>query len=85
VKVIFLDFDGCLNSAAYLKSRPEDERVGVIGLDRAAVARLNRLVHATGASIVVSSTWRHGRSVAQLAKILCEVGFEGYVLGATPE
>ena len=86
MKIVFLDFDGVCNSTVYMRSLPESERSGVVGLDPAAVARVNRIVAgAGGASVVVSSSWRHGRSIAQLAQILRDASFDGHVRGATPE
>jgi hypothetical protein len=81
MKVIFLDFDGVLNSAAFLLGKPgtKDE------LDPAAVARLNALVERSGAVVVVTSTWRFGRPRADLQRILDKVGFSGHVLDRTPE
>ena len=53
-------------------------------LDPVAVQRLNRLVRETDAKVVVSSSWRHGRTLAELRCILEAVGFEGPVIGKTP-
>ena len=85
IRVIFADFDGVLNSHEYMRNRaPESERGSVMGLDRLAVARLNRLVTEAKAEVVVSSTWRHNRSTSQLCDALVERGFEGTVRGRTP-
>ena len=85
IRVLFADFDGVLNSHEYMRNRaPENERGSVIGLDPLAVARLNRLVTVAKAEVVVSSTWRHNRSTAQLRDALVERGFEGTVRGRTP-
>ncbi|MBR4864842.1 MAG: hypothetical protein IKU07_09720 [Oscillospiraceae bacterium] len=54
MKVIFLDFDGVLNSNAYLM------RSGGQGvtIDPARMVLLKQIVDATGAKIVLSSSWR---------------------------
>jgi len=52
-------------------------------LDPQAIARLNRLIKATGAAVVVSSSWRHGRTSAQLHGLLRSRGFVGVVLDKT--
>lgn len=88
MKVIFLDFDGVLNSGPYF-----DARGGIDGiweakeeheaLDPAAVRRLNRLIERTGAKVVVSSSWRHGRTVEQLQALLTARGFIGEVIDKT--
>lgn len=53
MKVIFLDVDGVLNSAD-----SEDVFRGFIGIDYAGVALLKEIVNATGAEIVLVSTWK---------------------------
>ena len=54
MKVIFLDFDGVLNSAKYLA------RVGGEGMviDPVRMDLLQKIVKATGAKIVLSTSWR---------------------------
>lgn len=84
MRLVFLDIDGVLNSRAYVASLSEEERGGIVGIDRAAIVRLNRLLKETDASVVVSSTWRHSRGRAQLQSVLDEHGFIGRVLGRTP-
>jgi hypothetical protein len=83
-RIVFLDFDGVLNSRIYMESMSDDERGSVVGLDRAAVARLNRLLREAKAHVVVSSTWRLTRDCAQLARALGDRGFDGQLLGKTP-
>jgi len=84
VKILFLDFDGVLNSHAYQMSLSPAERKGVIGLDPAAVARLNGLLTIENLEVVVSSTWRLLHEVPALAAMLREHGFRGVVRGRTP-
>lgn len=55
IKVIFLDIDGVLNSKDTIQ-RWEDG--SFIGIDPYLVAIFNRIIFATGAQIVLSSTWR---------------------------
>lgn len=69
--IIFLDFDGVI----------------VVGTDwRKAspvhIQRLNRIIEATGAEIVVSSSWRYGHDCEALLK---EWGCVGKVIGCTPK
>ena len=54
-------------------------------IDRDAVARLNRLVAATGAKIVVSSTWRKIFDPPELHRIFSEHGLVAEIVGETPE
>lgn len=73
MKVIFLDIDGVLNTCNGLET----------GINRGLVEHLNMLVRDSGASVVVSSSWR----VAGLRRIrttLREHGFIGRVSGVTP-
>ena len=58
LKIIFLDIDGVLNSKQYKReigSKFDDPQYQI---DPLAVKRLNAIVSATGAKIVISSTWR---------------------------
>ena len=55
MKVIFLDIDGVLN-AEYTKARCD----GFFGIDGTLVKRLKEIVDATGAEIILSSSWRFG-------------------------
>lgn len=84
--IIFLDFDGVLNSLAYARAHFERTGTpfGIIDIDRDAVARLNTLIERTGAEVVVSSSWRLGHSWDELSEILRAKGFKGRVIGVTP-
>jgi hypothetical protein len=79
MKIVFLDFDGVLNSFRFIDATSMRER-----LDPAAVARLNAILARSGAKVVVSSTWRVRRSVEELRRVLDKVGFEGEVIDKTP-
>jgi len=86
-KLIFLDVDGVLNSLIWME-RMNDAGKNKDGfffenVDVEAVARLNRIVEATGAAVVVSSTWRIGRSAKELQALLDAHGFVGNVIGKT--
>ena len=75
-RVIFLDIDGVL-APIRRWDRYED-------LDPACIRVLNEIVAGGGADVVVSSTWRHGKTVAELQDMLEAQGFAGRVVGATP-
>jgi Swiss Army Knife RNA repair-like protein len=74
--VIFLDIDGVLAPIHHW------DRYG--DLDPACIAVLNEIVARGGADVVVSSTWRYGRTVAQLQAMLDAQGFTGRVIDKTP-
>jgi hypothetical protein len=90
--VVFLDFDGVLNSdttAALPWSlhtpyyREIQKRV--MGLDATMVRRVNRLCHATGAKVILSTSWAAPYAWdAEGAEIILRFfGFEGEVVGRT--
>lgn len=54
MKVLFLDVDGVLNSAAWFAANPDN----LFALDPDAIARVQHIVAQTGVQIVLSSTWR---------------------------
>lgn len=89
MKIIFLDFDGVLNSADHfdrilgvIKKNPDYDPIRQI--DPEAVKRLSRIVEETGAKVVISSTWRYGHTLTELREILGKFGFTGQIVGATP-
>jgi hypothetical protein len=75
-RVIFLDIDGVLAPIRRW------DRYG--DLDPACIRVLNEIVTRGGADVVVSSTWRYGKTVAELQEILDAGGFTGRVLDKTP-
>src|SRR3972149_2836843 len=75
-RVIFLDIDGVLAPIR------QWDRYG--DLDPACIQVLNEIAARGGADIVVSSTWRYGKTVAELREILEAAGFTGRVLDKTP-
>ena len=81
---VFLDIDGVLNHFAFWKKLREDgveHRIHM--LCPVAMGRLNTLLVATGAKVVVSSTWRLGRTIEELQSVLEDSGFKGEVVGMT--
>lgn len=54
-------------------------------IDRDAVARLNRLVAASEAKIVISSSWRKLFDPPELRRILSEHGLVAEIIGETPD
>jgi hypothetical protein len=83
-RVIFLDIDGVLNSRAWWRRRPSKEHRPHNELDPEAVARVQRLVDETGASIVISSTWRLLYKRLVLQSLLSAKGLRTRISGVTP-
>jgi len=87
VKVVFLDFDGVLNG---LETRePPSPIHPELHLNPALVAHLNQLLARTRAVVVLSTSWRYrtdpeGRPL-DLQAALTLAGFQGQILGATPD
>lgn len=77
-KVVFLDFDDVLNTAATL-ARGEL-------FESANIEVLNAVVDRTDAAIVITSTWRLGATVEELEELLVNAGVHasGRVVGSTP-
>jgi hypothetical protein len=75
-RVIFLDIDGVLAPIRRW------DRYG--DLDPACIQVLNDIVAFGEADVVVSSTWRHGKTIAELQEMLERQGFIGRVLDKTP-
>lgn len=80
MKVLFLDFDGVL-----VNRRSWYVRSGCTATaDPPCVAALNKITDSTNAQIVVSSTWRIGRTIVELRQLLRAWGVTGTVLARTP-
>jgi hypothetical protein len=75
-RVVFLDIDGVLAPIRRW------DRYG--DLDSACIRVLNEIVARGGADVVVSSTWRYGKTIAELQAMLDAEGFAGRVLDKTP-
>ena len=78
MKIIMLDFDGVVDAF----NEPQSLRC----LSKKCVANLNILLERSGASIVVTSTWRILHPLADLRQILVNAGFRfpERIIGITP-
>ncbi|HVT63414.1 MAG TPA: HAD domain-containing protein [Legionellaceae bacterium] len=91
MKILFLDFDGVLNSAEYfekfIKLHPERAGTLIDQLDPEQLVRLNNIIEKTDANICISSTWRIMNTLPQLRDILTSFGFKypEKVIAKTPE
>ena len=85
-KILFLDFDGVLNSENWCYSPAAKHWYGVFGLDSEKITLLDEIVERTGCEIVISSSWRAGKTVADLKFILSYFGMKNVdaVVDKTP-
>lgn len=87
MKIIFLDIDGVLNHSSFYKNLSpdkEDKPYPLSEIDPVCVMYLNDICAQSGAKVVVSSTWRHGRTIGELQNILNKCGFRGEIIDVTP-
>lgn len=91
MQVIFLDIDGVLNSVDFITKVTEEGRVGKFGtnewwsghINPERVQHLNKIIAESEAKVVISSTWRIGKSPERMQEILDMKGFEGEVIDCT--
>lgn len=85
---VFLDVDGVLNSSKWFhhvyQEKGNAARHPHDHLDPTAIKRFNRIIQETGAVIVISSTWRMGRTVEELQELLGMHRLKGQIVGKTP-
>lgn len=94
MKVLFLDFDGVMNSAKWMIAQSETikKQSGLTWrhaceLDPTAVRRVLRIINTTGAAVVVSSSWRIIHTPEEINEIFIEAGFpemNQHIIGRTP-
>lgn len=93
MKIIFLDIDGVLNNqlfyteidqATRFKQSKEDAPLGSCDIDSRCIGLLNHIIDKTGAKVVISSSWRQGKTIEELTYILNYCGFIGEIIGKTP-
>jgi hypothetical protein len=81
LRIVFLDFDGVLVNDRSIRVRSGGQSTA----DPLCVDALNRITDATGAAIVVTSTWRFEQSRAELCGILARWGVTGRVIDCTAD
>ena len=94
MNVIFLDIDGVLNHELFYEKRQEkvlNDNENFIKLpkelrdiDVEKVKLLNKLCADTKSKVVISSTWRIGRTVDELREMFKNVGFTFEIIDKTP-
>ncbi|WP_255784549.1 HAD domain-containing protein [Prevotella sp. E2-28] len=88
MKIIFLDFDGVMDTAYYdhvlSKLRlPGNDTFGTV-FDPNCVQNLKEIIDKTGADIVVSSSWKHFMTYKDFLDMWEFRGLPGFVTDVTP-
>ena len=88
MKIIFLDFDGVMDTAYYDHMLSKQ---GLLGndpygtvFDPNCVHNLRRIIDNTGADIVVSSSWKHFMTYKEFLEMWDARGLPGFVTDVTP-
>ena len=86
--VIFLDFDGVLNTEQYqaqlaIEGKPTKDRWGPL-FDPKAVGNLRRILDATDSIIVVSSSWRYIHRLSSLRLMWSARNLPGEIIDTIP-
>lgn len=88
MKLIFLDFDGVLNSlrsCIAFHGYPFPDPNTWYKFDKVAISLMRKLCKETGAKIVLSTTWRLSMNVDEVKAMFHELGFENApIIGKTP-
>lgn len=79
--ILFLDIDGVLNRAGFSPARRE----GLVSwIEPELAARITAVVRATGAEVVMSSSWREDRPLDELRDHLARAGVDVPLIDVTP-
>lgn len=86
-RYIFLDFDGVINTPRHRhtltqKGLPTRDEYGPF-FDPSAVAQLEKIVAATNAGIVITSSWKY-KGIDKMRSLWALRGMPGTLLGITP-
>lgn len=88
VKIIFLDFDGVMDTSYYdlilhKNGLPGNDPFGTV-FDPNCVLNLKEIIDKTGADIVVSSSWKHFMTYKDFLDMWEYRGLPGFVTDVTP-
>ena len=88
MKIIFLDFDGVMDTEYYDRilseaGEPISDEYGLL-FDPECVKHLKYIIDNTGADIVVSSTWKDLMSYKEIQDMWKYRGLPGFVTDVTP-
>ena len=88
MKIIFLDFDGVMDTEYYdhllsEADKPISDEYGLL-FDPECVKNLKYIIDSTGADIVVSSTWKDFMTYQEILDMWKYRGLPGFVTDVTP-
>lgn len=88
MKVIFLDFDGVMDTAYYghilgKEGCPGNDKFGAV-FDPSCIRNLKKIIDMTGAEIVVTSSWKSLMSYREMLYMWEQRGLPGHVIDTTP-
>ena len=88
MKIIFLDFDGVMDTSYYdhilsKKGLPGNDSFGTV-FDPHCIQNLKHIIDETGANIVVSSFWKYFMTYKDLLDMWEYRGLPGFVTDVTP-
>lgn len=88
---VFVDVDGVLNNEIWYSSKEcleiskDDTKNEERYFDPRCVSLLNDFTDRSGAKIIVSSSWRNGRTLTELQDLFKRMGITGEVISKTPQ
>lgn len=87
-KFVFLDFDGVMDTMRYdnwliREGFPEADKYGVL-FDPQCINNLDLIISATGAEIVITSSWKDWMTYEMLVAMWKERNLPGFLLDVTP-
>lgn len=90
MKVLFLDMDGVMNSRSsrnkgYQERKHTTDKEGWDFPAQPMIDNFNMIIEATGAKVVISSSWRYFHSIESMRNIFKHVGMNCEIIGETPK
>lgn len=88
MKIIFLDFDGVMDTSYYdhilsKEGKPGNDEYGAV-FDPYCIRNLKRIIEETEADIVVSSSWKYLMSYQDFLNMWKDRGLPGFITDVTP-
>jgi hypothetical protein len=88
MKIIFLDFDGVMDTSYYdhilsKEGKPGNDEYGAV-FDPYCIRNLKRIIEETEADIVVSSSWKYMMSYQDFLNMWTDRGLPGFITDVTP-